>query len=218
MNGFPEYHKIHTLYKRDEKGRIIPGDFSREEIAFLADKPWHWTEKVDGTNIRIGIDSTGMYRVGGRTDSAQIPVTLLEAIDALGLREKLRKHFDGPVVLYGEGHGAKIQKGGGNYRQDQGFVLFDVLVGGWWLRYGDVCDVAQKLGIEVVPTWLVGTIAEAEAIIGTEQGQRSCWGSFRAEGYVGTPIVPLFARDGSRIITKIKSKDYDRLRRDGLRP
>ena len=30
--------------------------------------------------------------------------------------------------MYGEGYGAKIQKGGGNYRQDQDFVLFDVLL------------------------------------------------------------------------------------------
>ena len=36
---------------------------------------------------------------------------------------------DGAAVLYGEGYGAKIQKGGGNYRADQDFVLFDVRVG-----------------------------------------------------------------------------------------
>ena len=30
----------------------------------------------------------------------------------------------------------------------------------------------------------------------------------KVEGYVGTPLVPLFARNGDRIITKIKYKDF----------
>jgi len=30
----------------------------------------------------------------------------------------------------------------------------------------------------------------------------------KPEGYVGTPVVPLFARNGDRIITKVKYKDF----------
>lgn len=48
-----EYHKINTLFKRDEKNLIIEGDYSCPEFAYLAENEWTWTEKVDGTNIRV---------------------------------------------------------------------------------------------------------------------------------------------------------------------
>jgi len=229
--GFATYHKIHSVFKRDQRGRFMLGEYSRPEIEYLANSEWLWTEKVDGTNIRIGIDADNVFRIGGRTDRAQIPVRLLDAIAELDLERKIRDHFGGnggdpqeqpeeagpiTVTLYGEGYGAKIQKGGGNYRQDQGFVLFDVNVSGWWLRRGSVEDVAQALGLDVVPVVHEGTIASAIDIVGTPEGQKSSWGMFRAEGLVGTPAVPLFARDGSRVVVKVKSKDFDRLRREGL--
>ncbi|KKL53664.1 hypothetical protein LCGC14_2273140, partial [marine sediment metagenome] len=49
-----------------------------------------------------------------------------------------------PITLYGEGYGARIQKGGGDYRKggDVSFRLFDVLIGETWLRRVDVEDVA----------------------------------------------------------------------------
>lgn len=211
---FPEYHKIHSLYMRDDKGRIVPGQYARPEIGYLAALDWEWTEKVDGTNIRIGIDTDGAYRIGGRTDDAQIPAHLLDAIAALDLEPKLRAAFDGPVTLYGEGYGAKIQKGGGNYRPDRGFVLFDVRVGPWWLHRDDVVDVAAKLGIDVVPIVRTGPISIAEPFVA--RGFPSRWGAFNAEGLVGRPAVPLFGRDGSRVIVKIKTVDYARLARDGV--
>lgn len=216
MGNFDEYHKIHSVYKRDERGRFMVGQFARPEIEYLAGCEWLWTEKVDGTNIRIGIDAEGVFRIGGRTDRAQIPARLLDAISALDIERKLRDSFDGPVTLYGEGYGAKIQKGGGNYRPDQGFVLFDVNVGGWWLQRHAVEDVAATLGLDVVPLVYEGTIEGAIRIVGTPEGQKSSWGTFRAEGLVGTPAVPLFARDGKRVIVKVKSKDFDRLRREGM--
>ena len=52
----PEYPKIQTLFKRDDRNVIIEGDWSVPEFAYLADKPWRWTEKVDGTNIRLHWD------------------------------------------------------------------------------------------------------------------------------------------------------------------
>ncbi len=220
------YDKIHSIWKRTERGLFIPWEWSTPELAYLAESEWLWTEKVDGTNIRIGLgrdtSQTGAitpltYRIGGRTENAQIPTRLLDAIAGLDLEAKLREHFDGPVCLYGEGYGAKIQKGGGNYRPDQGFVLFDVTVGGWQLKRPDVEDVAQKLGLDVVPVRVHrGTLAYVIGEVSAEQGIRSRWGDFRAEGLVGTPTVPLYDRKGKRIIVKVKSKDFDRLRKEGV--
>jgi len=41
-----------------------------------------------------------------------------------------------------------------------------------------------------------------------ERGFISSWGNFQAEGLVARPSVELRDRDGSRIITKIKHKDF----------
>jgi len=203
-----KYHKINSIYKRAEDGRFLAGQFSRPEFEYLYNNHWIWTEKVDGTNIRIAPDGDGGIRVGGRTDNAQIPAKLLEAINGLELGPKFQEHFTGiEVCLYGEGYGAGIQKGG-NYRQDQGFVLFDVKIGIFWLSREDVDDVADKLGIHAVPTLLQRNMAWAEGV--ARQGFGSTWGAFPAEGMVGTPAVPLFNRQGKRVIVKLKTKDYTR--------
>jgi len=117
----------------------------------------------------------------------------------------LAKFGDG-AVLYGEGYGAKIQKGGGNYRQDQDFVLFDVKVGDWWLRRPDVEEVADTLGLDVVPVIEQGTLFDAVSMV--RNGLQSTWGDFEAEGIVARPTVDLKMRNGSRIITKIKCLDF----------
>lgn len=49
-----EYHKIETLFERDEKTKkLIEGKFRNETVGFLKDNMWDFTEKIDGTNIRI---------------------------------------------------------------------------------------------------------------------------------------------------------------------
>ena len=110
------------------------------------------------------------------------------------------------VCLYGEGYGAKIQKGGGNYRPDQDFVLFDVLVDEWWLQRENVEDIATKLGIEVVPIIGEGTLHD---MVDQTRGRfDSAWGPFLAEGIVARPVTELKTRSGHRLITKIKCKDF----------
>ena len=48
-----EYHKIETLYERDEKTfRIKPELILKNRVYGLL-KSWRWTEKIDGTNIRV---------------------------------------------------------------------------------------------------------------------------------------------------------------------
>ena len=76
MNKYP---KIHTLWKRDPERKMVvmPGEYALPEIEMLANLPWEWTEKIDGTNIRIGWDGEDVA-YGGRTDKAQIPKHLLE--------------------------------------------------------------------------------------------------------------------------------------------
>lgn len=209
------YHKIQTVFKRDEKGKIIEGEWTLPEFEYLKNNLWVGTEKVDGTNIRVMYKNDEL-EFGGKTDNAQIPATLYKRLTELFPIEKMRRVFPlNPesvdsypnVCLYGEGYGAKIQKGGGNYKSDGvDFVLFDVKIGNWWLKKEDVADIANVLQIRVVPTVAVGTLSDIIEV--TRMGMNSNWGNFIAEGIVATPFVPLFSRNGNRIITKIKHKDF----------
>ena len=194
------------------KGRIIETEFALPEFEYLKGNEWIWTEKVNGTNIRVDWIRGDSRILGSKTDNAQIPQFLFQRLQERFLTEEtkdnFKEKFEGSdnVCLYGEGYGANIQKGGGNYRQDQDFVLFDVKIGDWWLQRKDVEDIALYLGLDIVPIIGVGTLADCVAL--TRGGFNSAWGNFTAEGIVARPKTELIARNGHRIITKIKHKDF----------
>lgn len=205
-----EYHKIDTVFKRDPETKfktLILGDYSQDAFGYLANNEWVFTEKVDGTNIRVMIFG-GNVTFGGKSDAAQIPAFLVRKLEERFLPQKaeLCEAFPDGGCLYGEGYGAKIQKGGGNYRQDQDFVLFDVKVGDWWLQRGNVEGVAIQFGLDVVP--IIGRGTLADLVKQAQAGFNSTWGAFAAEGIVARPGVELKTRNGHRIITKIKHKDF----------
>ena len=79
-------------------------------------------------------------------------------------------------------------------------------IGDWWLKRDAIEDIASGLGLAVVPIVYRGPLHSACVIV--SGGMSSAWGQFQAEGMVLTPEVPLFARNGHRIITKIKTRDY----------
>lgn len=209
-----EYHKIKTVFNRDPENMrfVVDSQWATPEFEYLSNKEWVWTEKVDGTNIRVMWDGKSVT-FGGKTDNAQLYMPLIqklqETFDTTPSRLLFKEIFgeDGGLCLYGEGYGAKIQKGGGNYRADGvDFVLFDVRVGDWWLQRKDVEDVAVKLGIKVVP--IVGRGKLTDAVEMVKQGFNSQWGDFPAEGLVCRPATELSDRAGKRIITKIKCRDF----------
>lgn len=206
-----EYHKIDTVFKRDPATghkRLIMGDYSRPEFEYLAENQWVFTEKVDGTNIRVMVHPELGVSFAGRSDDAQMPPRLGRALEAQfkPLEAALLAQFPDGACLYGEGFGATIQKGGGLYRPDQGFVLFDILVGEWWLERLTVDQLAIQFGIQSVPIIGAGTLTQM--IDAAQRGFNSTWGAFSAEGFVARPATELRGRDGKRIITKIKHRDF----------
>lgn len=205
------YHKIQTVFLRDPDTKfktLLEGQFAQPEFEYLQNNNWVFTEKVDGTNIRV-MWSKEQMSFGGKTDNAQIPSPLMNRLSDrfVPLVEKFVKMFGGSdVVLYGEGYGAKIQKGGGNYRQDQDFVLFDVNINGIWLERENVLDIASSLGIDAVP--IIGDGSLWIMVKLCRDGFNSTWGDFQAEGIVARPETEMLTRTGDRIITKLKSKDF----------
>ena len=209
-----EYHKIQTMFKRENERpcRIIYGDWSIPEFEYLKDNQWEFTEKVDGTNIRVMWDGVDI-KFGGKTDKAQMHCDLISRLGELFNPKKdclidMFKPKDGasvPVCLYGEAYGAGIQKGG-LYKLTKYFVLFDVKVGSGWLKREDVASMADRLKIDAVPVVLTGTLQDGINLV--KSGYKSRWGDFIAEGVVGRPIVELRGGYGRRIITKIKYCDF----------
>lgn len=207
-----EYHKIQSMFKRDkETKRMLFGQWTCPEFEYLQNNPWQFTEKVDGTNIRVIFDGERiMFK--GKTDNAQMPPGLLDRLHELfdSKIETFKTIFskDGvvfPACLYGEGYGAGIQKGG-CYKQTKDFVLFDTLINEYYLLRPAVEDIATKLGIDIVP--LVGTGTLRDGIAMVKAGYKSAWGDFLAEGIVARPAIELNMRNGHRIITKIKHIDF----------
>lgn len=217
-----EYQKIQTLFKRDERNIIIPDQFTYPEFEVLKDLKWECTEKIDGTNIRIELESSGNPEDGiimsfkGRTDKAVIPEHLLTKLNWLFDREHLMEVLnitdetqDCNITLYGEGYGAKIQKGVNYISNDVNFILFDVKIGKWWLDRESIKDIANKLGINVVP--LMGYMTIPEAIEYVKKGFKSTIAEnkdYDAEGLVLKTPCGLLKRDGERLITKIKTVDF----------
>jgi ATP-dependent RNA circularization protein (DNA/RNA ligase family) len=206
-----EYTKISNIFKRETFGnnKLIEGEYSSPELEYLSKSMWGFEEKIDGTNIRVCWDG---YRVEfrGRTDRAQIPAHLMAKLEELfggETKEELFEQTFGKteVILFGEGFGEKIQKGGGLYGPVN-FRLFDVYINGFWLDRENVYDIAAKFGIDNAPFLFTGTLEDGVAFIKTHPQSRLR--DAEMEGIVGRPIVQMFSRTGERIMVKIKGRDF----------
>lgn len=215
---FTPYPKIPNVFYRDMSGSklLVPWKYDTPEIADLSTGRWFFTEKVDGTNIQVRWDG---YRVSfdGRTLSSEIPKHLMAKLVELfggpeneGIFEQIFGEKE--VILYGEGYGNKLQTT--DYRDDVGFILFDVNVGGLWLERQNVEDIASKFQIEAVPHVMTDTVYEAvqyvaehpDSIVASWHGKK-----FPMEGLVGRPERMYLDRRGQRIECKIKWKDIHRI-------
>jgi ATP-dependent RNA circularization protein (DNA/RNA ligase family) len=224
-----EYPKIETAFDRDlQTFKVVPGKVRRPE--FGLPRRWLVTEKIDGTNVRVTIDTGGEVdpegnvapaRVcfQGRTDKAQLPPFLAERLREMFPLPLVAQAFEPmtTAVLFGEGYGARIQKGGGNYREGVSFRLFDVVVFGregrpWWLNWKDMKDIAWKLGIQAVPVvgeaeefWYAAGLASGPSLVAQEDGGNP---ETQREGVVCRTDPLLFMRDGRPLMWKLKEKDF----------
>lgn len=223
------YEKIQTIWKRNpETHAIRPGVYSKEE--FMLIPIWEVTEKIDGMNMRVIFQRTDIIKneeteeetpitslsFAGRTDKAILPEPLEIKLKELFTKIKLLEVFDmlksEYVVLYGEGFGPKIQKGG-KYRDDQSFILFDILIDGVWLEGTSVTEMAEQLGIQRVP--IIGDMFTDDILAYVQSKPESLIGKEDCimEGVVCRTRPLLLDRFGRRIITKLKVKDIEQYAR-----
>ena len=172
----------------------------------------------------------------GKTDNASIHPNLMKhleetyptrkILESLGLDRYINRsewashkweHIDDipqRYTIYGEGYGAKIQKAGGNYIKDgNGFIVFDVKVDDLYLQPSQRNVIAENMGAPVVP--FIGMMTLDEAIQFVREGFKSRIAEnpdFMAEGLVIRNELGLKTRRGERIITKIKTCDFQKYR------
>lgn len=207
------YHKIKNIYERDNKSKkIIEGKFTDETIKFLKDNKWEFTEKIDGTNIRIIWDGYRVY-FAGRTEKAQIPAELGNRLFELfggGKNEQIfeQKFGNIPITLYGEGYGKGIQSGG-LYSDIQDFILFDVKINDNWQERENVEKIAEYFGIKTVPIVLTGTLEDGVKFVKNKPLSQITKKEYLMEGIVGRTTKELKDRSSNRIIVKIKASDFE---------
>ena len=185
------YHKINGPFKRytdgPTKGRFIVDEWSQPEFAYLADNTWVWTEKVDGTNVRIGVvrdmDGNATSHVGGKTTNAQLHPDLAYTLEGYAslIRDWTMDTWDSPgeMIFYGEGYGPKIQAGG-NYRDDIDVIFFDIRANRWWMARDQVDGICGSIGLETVPVFPMETLSGMMDCVGWAQEHNTAWLNSRA--------------------------------------
>lgn len=209
-----EYHKIETLFERDMEGtkKLIEGKFRNPCIEYLKNNEWIFTEKIDGTNIRVIWDGHKIS-FAGRTDNSDIPNPLLERLKVLFLNNETEELFeqkfaDKEVIFFGEGYGGNIQSGSA-YIKEQDFILFDICIQDKFLSRENVEALSKAFNLKIVPIVLKGTIQEGvdyvknnpKSIISVEEKEM--------EGLVGRTREELYDNLGNRMIVKIKVCDFN---------
>lgn len=238
-----KYPKIQSLWKRDPDNKFVIMEGKYSEPIFEHIDRWTVSEKIHGMNIRVMYEYAPGYKLsgkiekphetlkfGGRTDNAQLPVFLYEKLMELFDKEKMREVFvkeqqNSPtkVILFGEGFGNRIQKGGGNYVSDGvDFALFDVYVyesnldrsvRGWWLTRDAVKEIGDKLEISVVAEF-PEILTKVDIIDLIKQPLPSAIAENKdhiAEGIVARADPPILFRNGYPVCFKLKVEDYEKL-------
>lgn len=208
-----EYHKIETIFERDMQGtkKLIEGKYRNECVEYLKDNEWIWTEKVDGTNIRIYWDGHKVT-FGGRTDNAHLPAPLVQRLTELFAGETNAQLFEQKfgemeVTLYGEGYGGKIQSGSA-YKKEQDFILFDVMVGNTFLQRENIEEIAKSFNLDTVPVIFNGNILAAVSYVRNKPLSKISEQEKISEGLIGVPKARLTDFRGNRVIVKIKVCDF----------
>lgn len=179
------------------------------------------TEKIHGTNVRMGLvqDDTPEgqrwnYAAGSHKVRRKAGPGLYWQFMSDSIRDLLvALHMEGPeanVIVYGEIFGTGVQDM--DYgREYKDLRVFDISVDGVYLNYNSMCSVCDDFGVLTVPLLYHGPFSRAvveECTYGptTFDGVR-CKFKDR-EGCVIKPATEFVDRRGDRLILKSVSADY----------
>jgi len=232
-----KFPKIQTLWKRNDSGLIIPGEYSEPEFENM--KKWAVSEKLDGMNCRIFIGYNAMdknsnykefdiegYKIflKGKTDNAELNEDIMDNLEKEFKKniniDKLKELYeqDTKVILYGELVGDKAQKNSWKYvrkeneKQKNEVILFDVFINGWWFDPDKLKEFSDSLGFRCVEYEIMD---EQQIIKFVKKKPKSKMAvtDRRIEGIVAKSYPLVLFRRGNPVVFKLKVSDYEKLER-----
>lgn len=172
--------------------------FNYKLMPFLREIPKIWDKNILYENVNTSLVETLIVKIEKDNPYSEKWKRYRYDIEV----EDNHNYFVNNILVHNSG----IQKGGKYIPDGVDFILFDVKVGQWWLERDNVTDIANKLSIKRTP--VIADCALEEAVVMIKSGVKSTYGDFLSEGLVLRPKVGIFCRNGNRIITKIKHKDF----------
>ncbi|MCU0863947.1 MAG: RNA ligase (ATP) [Planctomycetes bacterium] len=205
-DGLPD-HDWFPRYTDLENLRNFPDVLQRGE-------PVVFTEKVHGTNCRVGIvrgqRMAGSNRVRRAEPSARVhenpywmPFTLPSVVALL-------EHFaasDERVVLYGETYGRGVQSFHYGARSALGFAAFDLRLGERFLDWAELQAALQRFAVPAAPVLYQGPYAP-ELLARYAAGKTTFDDAHIREGLVVRPQHERFDVRVGRVVMKYIADDY----------
>jgi len=219
LNGFTKYEKFSSPFKKDEKFRN-----TIEVAQSLPVGTWIKTEKIDGTNIRIIL--TKPNEEGNRdiliasrklvlNQEDKNSKQYMDCIKEINLN-KIKEYFkevESTIVIYGEGYGAGVQKGG-IYSSIKDFRVFDIRIGEAYQDFEYVQKVCIDNQLNIVP--VIGECKEityGECYDSLKKFQETLirdGSGGKPEGIVYKFEPVLLNKYKERLIFKVKFKDFNK--------
>lgn len=217
INEFTKFSKFSSPFVKDEKF-LNTKELSQE----LPIGNWIKTEKIDGTNIRIIItkpkeDGSRELLIGSRklilNEEDKGSKQYLDCLKDINMNKLLEyfKDVDSTIIIYGEGYGAGVQKGG-IYSKEKNYRVFDIRIGRAYQDFKYVKKVCINNQLNLVPiVSVVDKINYQECL----ESLRCFENTLINDGDGGIPeglvykFEPvLLNKYGERLIFKIKRKDF----------
>ncbi len=207
-----EDHPLFHRYSETEDLRNFPDAFRTGEEVVV-------TEKIDGTNCRVGLVE-GEFMAGSHevrrkrpapddrtTNLYWYPLLSLPGVTALleSYRATARR-----AILFGEVFGAKVQDFDYGRRNRIDFLAFDLAVDGRYVDFDDFARVCGRHGVATAPVVYRGPFS-AEAIRREADAQSAVGGDRYREGVVVRAVRERHQELGGgirRAVLKYKSDRY----------
>ena len=168
------------------------------------------TEKIHGTNSRYCCRENHLYiGLHNNTKKNDGETDWNVAARKLNLEERL-KGYPG-LIFFGEVYG-RVQKGFdyGIRRGDCDFILFDIfsLDNRKYLDYPEYVEVANKVGLKMVPILYQGPWLGIEQHEAMAEGANVLSGQHIREGFVVRPVQERWHPEVGRVILKLVGQEY----------
>ncbi len=208
-----KYHKIYTIFDRNEKFKVIEGSINPKLIGIENIKNFIVSEKIDGTNCGIILTPEKEILVRKRSDiikDGKEHHIYFEAIKDIDM-QKIKDYFEDSkslVTIFGEACGGNIQKQGKTYSEEPTFKLFDIRCGNSFFDWDDLVEFSKSTGIPLVK-WF--------KFEGKDVLDYNYWLNLLkkanktkyVEGYVIRSRPALLSKFSTRMLFKIKLKDFE---------